>query len=100
MALVALVAIGPKYGKRQSALERNYQARERVSEPSVAGNTSAADSRTNGLAAERAYATANDTLVPLWPLAMVLCAVVLFAIYMLRRVQMSPRKARHDELAR
>ena len=32
MALLALVAIERKYGRRQARIERQYQARERVAE--------------------------------------------------------------------
>ena len=85
MALLALVVIGPKYGRRQSALERKYQARERIEDAREARNNSVGDPRTDELAARRRFATPGDTLVPLWPLAAILVIVVLFAGYMLRR---------------
>jgi hypothetical protein len=85
MALLALVVIGPKYGRRQSALERKYQARERIEDARQARNISGTNSRTDELAARRRFATPGDTLVPLWPLAAILVVVVLFAGYMLRR---------------
>ncbi len=85
MALLALAVIGPKYGHRQSAMERKYQARERIEEHREARSNSADDARMEDLAARRPYATPGDTLVPLWPLAAILVAVALFAAFMLNR---------------
>jgi hypothetical protein len=85
MALLSLVVIGPKYGRRQSALERKYQAREWIEDARQARNSSNFDPRTDEIAARRQFATPGDTLVPLWPLAAILVVVVLFSIYMLRR---------------
>ncbi len=84
MALFALLVIGPKYGNRQSSLERNYQARTRVTED-MARNNSTGEARTNEVAEPRAYASPSDTLIPLWPLATILVLVALFAAFMLRR---------------
>ena len=96
MALLALVVIGPKYGRRQSALERKYQARERIEDARQARNNSGSDPRTNELAARRQFATPGNTLVPLWPLAAILVIVALFAIYMLRRGQERPGSFPHE----
>jgi hypothetical protein len=75
MALAALLAIGPKYGGRQARLERQYQARERI------------DTRTNTQELPQDYASADNTLIPLWPLAVILSAVVALAAVMLYRAQ-------------
>jgi hypothetical protein len=75
MALAALFAIGPKYGGRQARLERQYQARERI------------DTRTNTQAPPQDYASTDDTLIPLWPLAVILAAVTVLAAAMLYRAQ-------------
>jgi hypothetical protein len=86
MALGALVAIGGKYARRQSAIERQYQARERVALRQPAENNSAGVER--NLAEDtprREFASPDDTLVPLWPLATLLAAVAAFAIVMLYR---------------
>jgi hypothetical protein len=72
MALAALLAIGPKYGGRQARLERRYQASERIT----------ADRSKNRPAD---FASADDTLIPLWPLAVVLSLVVVLAAIMLIR---------------
>jgi hypothetical protein len=86
MGLAALVAIGGKYGRRQSGMERRYQARERVA---VAGP--------EGAAAEspRPYATADDTLIPLWPLGVALAAVAIFATAMLVRGRVKDVRTEH-----
>jgi hypothetical protein len=85
MALGALVAIGGKYGRRQAAIERQYQARTRVAEQQASANNSAADARLNEQASARNFAAPDDTLIPLWPLAVVLILVSLFAAIMLAR---------------
>jgi peptidoglycan/LPS O-acetylase OafA/YrhL len=73
MGLIALVTISGQYGKRQARLERQYQARERVLENGVSDPQ------------RRDYATPDSTLVPLWPLAVILVAVMIAAAVMLRR---------------
>ena len=73
VGLVALAAISGQYGKRQARLERQYQARERLAEDAVADPE------------RRAYSSPADTLVPVWPLAAGLGAVVVFAAVMLGR---------------
>jgi hypothetical protein len=90
MALLALLVIGPKYGRRQSAMERTYQARERIEEQRAARNNPGVEARNNELADRRPFATPGDTLVPLWPLAMVLLAIALFALVMLVRNRRGP----------
>jgi hypothetical protein len=73
MGLVALVAISGQYGKRQSRLERQYQARERIAADAVEDPQ------------RREYSTPGDTLIAIWPLAVVLAGVAVFAIVMLSR---------------
>ena len=84
MGLIALGAISGQYGKRQSRLERQYQARERIAEGAV-GDDAAGD------AERREYASPKDTLVPIWPLAILLVGVVALAAMMLRREQRERR---------
>jgi hypothetical protein len=85
MALLALIVIGPKYGRRQSAMDRKYQARERIEEQRAAGNNQSDRARTDELADRRPFATPTDTLVPLWPLAVLLLTIAFFALVMLVR---------------
>jgi hypothetical protein len=76
MALAALAAMGGKYGRRQSALERQYQARDRIA---------AAASEPGSAPARRPYAVPGANLVPLWPLGILLGASAAFAAIMLVR---------------
>jgi hypothetical protein len=78
VGLIALGAISGQYGKRQARLERQYQARERVAEGAI-GDGAVSDP------ARREYATPDDTLVPLWPLAVLLVGVAGASAYMLKR---------------
>ena len=73
VGIVALAAISDQYGKRQARLERQYQARERIAEDAVADPE------------RRPYSMPGDTLVSIWPLAIVLGGVAVFAAVMLRR---------------
>ena len=75
VGLVALAAISGQYGKRQARLERQYQARERIREDAV------------GDPRRPEYSAPDKTLVPIWPLAVVLGGVVLVAAVMLGREQ-------------
>ncbi len=90
MALAALTAIGGKYGRRQATIERQYQARTRVAEQQANENNSTADTRTDQQTAPRDFATPADTLIPLWPLAVVLLLVALSAGFMLVRGRRRP----------
>lgn len=96
MALLALVVIGPKYGKRQSAMERKYQARQRVADGVKARNNSDDDSRSETLSDRRQFASSGNTLVPLWPLGTILTVVALIAWYMLRRGRLRKLALPHE----
>jgi hypothetical protein len=85
MALLALVVISGKYGRRQSNIERQYQARERVAEELAAANNPAGSSRIEDQAPRRDFATPADKLIPLWPLATILILVAIVATVMLCR---------------
>ena len=98
MALAALVAIGPKYGGRQARLERQYQARERIAERRDANNETARV-RTGDQAERRDLASAGETLVPLWPLALLLSVVVILSVIMLVRERRRPGSLEQDNLA-
>ena len=78
VGLVALGGISGQYGKRQARLERQYQARERIRDHTL-GNGAVNDPT------RRDYATPEHTLVPIWPLAVVLGGVVVLAAVMLGR---------------
>jgi membrane protein implicated in regulation of membrane protease activity len=81
MALLAVAAISGKYGRRQAREERKYQASERI----AAGETgAAASSETTG---RRPYAMPGETLIPLWPLTLIMIVIALVAAVMLWRGQ-------------
>jgi len=73
VALIALGAISGQYGKRQARIERQYQARERIGDNAVNDPT------------RPEYATPDNTLVPIWPLGVLLVAAAIGAAVMLQR---------------
>jgi hypothetical protein len=86
MALGALAAISGKYGRRQAALERQYQARQRVVERVPVGDPPrGGDSQRLEQSERRRFVSPGDTLIPLWPLAVVLVVLALIASAMLVR---------------
>jgi len=85
MALGALVSIGPKYGGRQARLERQYQARERIATERIAQNDGGGIGKIDERSARRDFASPDATLVPLWPLAVVLSVVMIVSLVMLLR---------------
>jgi hypothetical protein len=88
MGLLALAVVGlsGKYGKRQAGIERQYQARERIAEKRVAENNSPGGTRIDDQDARRPFATPGHNLITLWPLAILMGLVALFAAVMLVRV--------------
>ncbi|MGD9635744.1 MAG: hypothetical protein AB7G28_11975 [Pirellulales bacterium] len=82
-ALVLLAIFSGQIGKRQARLDRQYQARERVLENAV------------GAPDRREYATPENTLVPIWPLAALLVGAAIVAAVMLWRAH----QRRLDELS-
>jgi hypothetical protein len=83
--LVLLAVISRKYDRRQTNIERNYQARSRVAERLTAENNPDDAERINKAEAQRAYAAPGDKLIPLWPLAILLGLVSVVSAAMLRR---------------
>jgi hypothetical protein len=83
-ALAVLVFSG-WYGKRQTRLELQYQARYRVAEKITAENNPAGGERTDDLEARRPFATPGNNLITLWPLAVLLGIVAAVAATMLYR---------------
>jgi len=97
MALLALAVVfaSGKYGKRQATIERQFQARQRVAEGLVLderSNAKVVDAnkidaarRTEDGPTARPYSSSDRTLLPLWPLAVLLAASSLVAAMMLWR---------------
>jgi hypothetical protein len=78
VGLILLGVISGQYGKRQARLERQYQARERIADDEL-GDEAAADP------ARRAYSSPEKTLVPIWPLAVLLGGTIVLSAVMLGR---------------
>ena len=85
MALLALVAISGKYGRRQARLELQYQARERMAEQHASESNAGDGAQFNEHERRRDFATPGDTLIPLWPLAAILSGIALVSACMLYR---------------
>jgi Flp pilus assembly protein TadB len=89
MGLLALAVIGfsGKYGKRQSIIERQYQARQRIAEKLPAENNPKPEERINDMESRRPYATPGNNLIELWPLAALMGLAASFAAAMLYRAR-------------
>ena len=84
VSLGALLALSGKYGRRQSIIERKYQAREHIATQSSAA-------RAGEQVPTVDYSTAEKPLIVVWPLAVLLTtvAVVAFAMLVRRKVASS-----------
>lgn len=89
---LAVLASSGWYGKRQTRLELQYQARSRVSEKINAENNPASAERTNDSEAPRAFAKPGQNLVTLWPLAVLLGIVSVVSATMLYRTARRPHQ--------
>ena len=85
LALLALLSFSGWYGKRQTRLELQYQARYRVAERITAENNPAGTERTDDLEGRRPFATPGNNLITLGPLAVLLGIVAVVAAAMLYR---------------
>jgi len=78
--LVALFAIGPRYGRRQSQLERQHQSREAIARRAAGEQGDL----------EQIYSTPDQTVIGLWALRFALAAIALVAAVALRRQRTCP----------
>jgi hypothetical protein len=85
LAALAVLVFSGWYGKRQTRLERQYQARYRVAEKLTAENNPAGSERTDDTETRRPFATPGNNLITLWPLAVLLGIVAAVAAAMLYR---------------
>jgi hypothetical protein len=90
LALLALLNFSGWYGKRQTRLELQYQARYRVAEKITAENNPAGTVRTDDLEDRRPFATPGNNLITTWPLAALLGIVAVVAAAMLYRGRNRP----------
>ena len=81
-ATVAVLAVGGKYGRRQSTMERKYQARQRLQQGDVLTDRPEA---TTESPSPRPFSQSDSTLIPLWPLAVITLSLTLFSGFMLAR---------------
>lgn len=82
MALVALLAMSGKYGRRQANIEQKYQARERVA---WEGERQMLDVKRQKEEGREKYSQPGETVIPLWPLTVPLVAVIAVSVAMLVR---------------
>jgi hypothetical protein len=94
VGLSALLATGGKFGKRQSGIERKYQARTAVASGQLNIDTLATGEKSARQLPE--YSTPNDTVIPLWPLEILLGAMFLGSLLLLLRQRLGPPEEAHD----
>jgi hypothetical protein len=74
-ALIGLALISSKYGKRQAQIEREFQGRQRAAQ------------NVQGQSPDVPLSTPNETIIPLWPLALGLAALIPIAWFIFWRRQ-------------
>jgi hypothetical protein len=100
-ALIGLAAIGPKYNRRQAAVERRYEARQEVARR--AQNQPAGEAAPAEMQAEEEMPLDDSAhIVPLGPLAVTLVlinslAIVLFCVSHLRQAA-PPAASSHPKI--
>jgi hypothetical protein len=80
--VVFLLAIWPQYRARQRRLEMQFMAREEIVRRQAAGESSA---RAAGEEGDARPPTPGELIIPLWPLVLLLAALVAFSATMLWR---------------
>jgi hypothetical protein len=85
LGALAVMVFSGWYGKRQTRLERQYQARYRVAEQITTENNPPASERIDDLEARRPFASPGNNLIKTWPLAVLLGIVAAVATAMLYR---------------
>lgn len=83
VGLSALLATGGKFGKRQANIENKYQARSAVASGALeVGSGGAGAAKASKLPT---YSTPDKTLIPIWPLQIVIGLIFLGSLAMLLR---------------
>jgi hypothetical protein len=90
VGLAALIATGGRLGRRQSDIERKYQARAAVAS-GLEVESGADGGKTVDADAIPEYSTPQKTVIPLWPLEIILGVVCAGSFYLLLRERMGPR---------
>src|SRR4051794_24525355 len=83
VGLAALLATGGRLGKRQANIENKYQARAAVASGQVQVDTEASGEK-KALKAPH-YSTADEHVIPLWPLEIIVGLIFAGSLTMLLR---------------
>ncbi|MCA9237874.1 MAG: hypothetical protein KDA44_20510 [Planctomycetales bacterium] len=86
VGLAALLATGGKFGKRQAGIERQYQARSAAASGQLQVDADATGKKSVRGAPE--YSTPDETIIPLWPLEILLGMICAGSLAMLLRQQL------------
>lgn len=90
VGLAALLATGGKFGKRQSNIERQYQARAAVASGRLQIRESGVGEKT--AAGVPAYVTPQRPAIPVWPLEIILGLVCAASFGLLLRQRLGVRQ--------
>lgn len=88
VGLAALLATGGRFGRRQASIENKYQARSAIASGRLERDPEGGPARTVGEPLE--YSTPQRTMIPLWPLEILLGVVAATSLGMLLRERASP----------
>jgi hypothetical protein len=86
MGVTLLLAISPKYAKRQGRLELQYQARQEITRRQVEGSGAMREPGEEGSAAPPGP---GELIIPLWPLVLLFAVLFALAAGMLYRARRS-----------
>lgn len=90
VGLAALLATGGHLGKRQANIENKYQARSAVATGQVQVETEASGER-HAVAAPH-YSSAEEHVIPIWPVEIILGLIFVGSLTMLLRQQFGGRE--------
>jgi hypothetical protein len=90
VGLAALLATGGRLGKRQANIENKYQARSAVASGQVQVETEASGER-HAVTAPH-YSTADEHVIPIWPVEIILGLIFVASLGMLLRQQFGKRE--------
>jgi hypothetical protein len=86
VGLAALVATGGRLGKRQANIENKYEARAGVASGRIQADDSVGRAAVRG-APE--YSTPESTIIPLWPVEVILGAICAVSVVLLVRQRLA-----------
>lgn len=83
VGLSALLATGGRFGRRQASIENKYQARSAIAAGRMELDPEGGPARPVGAAPR--FSTPARTMIPLWPLEILLGMILAFCVVMLLR---------------